>query len=537
MSISRRTFLTSSGIAGAGLLAACTKNPSLTNFAGGAAAPAAGNTAAPPGGLVVDRPSLTHGIASGDIRSDGALIWARSDKPAKMIVETAATEDFRNARRFVSNELLTPDTGGTGRMRVVGLEPGQQVHYRVTLEDAESRATSEALTGTFTTAPKAAKNIRLHWSGDVVGQGFGINPDLDGMFCFRTMADRNPDVFIHSGDTCYADNPIEERPKLTADHPGASWRNVTFDGKTKVAETIDEYRAQYQYNLMDEHYKAFNAKVAQLMQWDDHEVCNNWYGGEILDDPKYTEKNVDVLARRAWQAFHEWQPIDSSLAVDGRVYRKVSYGPDLDIFMLDMRSYKDDNSLPVIGGDHQILGQKQRDWLIKELNASEATWKVVANDLPLGIVVPDKPTGMEAVSSGTPGKPEGRETELAEVLRGIKNVSNVVWLTADVHYTAAHHYHPERAQFQDFRPFWEFVSGPLHAGAFGPNKIDETFGPEVVYIHAPGKDRQNLSPLEDFQHFGEVDINAETKEMTVRLLTTRGNELWSKTLPAEGVQA
>ncbi|WP_425388824.1 alkaline phosphatase D family protein [Corynebacterium lactis] len=37
---------------------------------------------------------------------------------------------------------------------------------------------------------------------------------------------------------------------------------------------------------------------------------------------------------------------------------------------------------------------------------------------------------------------------------------NVVWLTADVHYTAAYHYSPERAQFTDFAPFWEFVSAP-----------------------------------------------------------------------------
>jgi len=40
-------------------------------------------------------------------------------------------------------------------------------------------------------------------------------------------------------------------------------------------------------------------------------------------------------------------------------------------------------------------------------------------------------------------------------------VQNVVFITADVHYTAAHHYSPERAAYTDFTPFWEFVSGPL----------------------------------------------------------------------------
>ena len=65
-------------------------------------------------------------------------------------------------------------------------------------------------------------------------------------------------------------------------------------------------------------------------------------------------------------------------------------------------------------------------------------------------------------------------------------VTNTVWLTADVHYAAAHYYNPDKAQFQDFEPFWEFVSGPLHAGTFGPNELDNTFGPEVRFIKAPG---------------------------------------------------
>ena len=60
-------------------------------------------------------------------------------------------------------------------------------------------------------------------------------------------------------------------------------------------------------------------------------------------------------------------------------------------------------------------------------------------------------------------------------------VKNVVWITADVHYCAAHHYDPARAAFTDFDPFWEFVAGPIAAGTFGPNQLDGTFGPEVGF--------------------------------------------------------
>ena len=62
-----------------------------------------------------------------------------------------------------------------------------------------------------------------------------------------------------------------------------------------------------------------------------------------------------------------------------------------------------------------------------------------------------------------------------------ERIRNVIWVTGDVHYAAAHHYDPQRARFKEFDPFWEFVAGPLHAGTFGPNELDGTFGPEVRF--------------------------------------------------------
>lgn len=95
--------------------------------------------------------------------------------------------------------------------------------------------------------------------------------------------------------------------------------------------------------------------------------------------------------------------------------------------------------------------------------------------------------GIEGVAQGDDGAPRGPELEIADLLSFIKHagVRNTVWLTADVHSTAAHYYDPNKATFQDFEPFWEFVSGPIHAGTFGPNALDKTFGPQLVYVKAP----------------------------------------------------
>lgn len=117
----------------------------------------------------------------------------------------------------------------------------------------------------------------------------------------------------------------------------------------------------------------------------------------------------------------------------------------------------------------------------------------------------------------------------AELLRFIqqKNIKNVVWLTADVHYAAAHYYDPNLAQFQDFKPFWEFVSGPLNAGTFRPNELDNTFGPVVKYQSVNVEDKVvNFPPTKGLQFFGTVKIDGGTEVMTVKLINIEGKVVY-----------
>ena len=157
--------------------------------------------------------------------------------------------------------------------------------------------------------------------------------------------------------------------------------------------------------------------------------------------------------------------------------------------------------------------------------------------MPIGLRIHDDwrtRSGSEGVANRD-GPPRGRELEIAGLLRFIKHnrIRNVVWLTADVHYTAAHRYEPDRAVFQDFEPFWEFVSGPIHAGTFGPAELDNTFGPRVVFqAHAPAG-QANLPPWEGLQYFGHVSIDGVSGTMTVTLKDIADTALWTVTLPPE----
>jgi alkaline phosphatase D len=203
-----------------------------------------------------------------------------------------------------------------------------------------------------------------------------------------------------------------------------------------------------------------------------------------------------------------------------------------------MRSYRGPNTANLQTQENDesaFMGRPQIAWLLDGLKRSRSTWKVIAADMPLSLQVPDgqDETGKarwEASANGDNGAPKGRELEIARLLREIKRagIHNVVWLTADVHYTAAHYFDPAKAQFSDFTPFWEFVSGPLNAGSFGPNGTDSTFGMQVVYQKAPQE--QNTSPVAGLQFFGQVDIDAKTKAMTVTLKDLAGASLYTKTL-------
>ena len=117
--------------------------------------------------------------------------------------------------------------------------------------------------------PAANNDVSFVWSGDTVGQGYGINPEVGGMTIYEAMRKLEPDFFVHSGDTIYADGPLAAEKKLP---DGKVWKNIVTEAKSKVAETLEEYRGVHRYNLLDDNLRRFNAEVPMLAQWDDHEV-------------------------------------------------------------------------------------------------------------------------------------------------------------------------------------------------------------------------------------------------------------------------
>src|SRR5712672_4614376 len=381
-----------------------------------------GSLAKPYLSRAADRPQLTNGLASGDVSTSSAIVWARADRPARMLVECSTVESFKTILCVTSSDAL-PDHDFTSKVLLEGLPPGQDIFYRVRFEDiGETGISGETQVGHFRTAPLEQGSISFVWSGDTAGQGWGIDASRGGMRTYGTMLENRPDFFIHSGDHIYADCPVLSELKLPN---GEVWRNIVTEEKSTVAHSLAQFRGNYRYNLLDDNLRAFHAQVPMLAQWDDHEVTNDWSPIGSADETGYAEDGTSRLVQRARRAFHEFMPIRATLAQAGRVYRKMGYGPLLDIFLIDMRSYRDSTwNRRDDRGDSFILGPAQLAWLKRELAASDATWKVIAADLPIGVISED------AIALGD-GPPERREHEIADLLSFMKRagIRNTVWLT------------------------------------------------------------------------------------------------------------
>jgi alkaline phosphatase D len=483
---------------------------------------------------IKEMPSAEWGIQTGDPTHDGAVVWSRTDRPARMLIEWSTREDMQ-AARSIRGQTAGPDTDYTAQTLLRGLPSGAQIYLRVRWESSASpNSLSEPVYGMVTTAPLHRRAATLLWGGDVCGQGWGIDESRGGMRIFRAMEAEHADLFVHSGDTIYADNPLTDTVRL---EDGTVWRNRVTDEKSRVCQTLADFRGAQRYNRLDANLRSFSQRVPVAAQWDDHEVMNNWHPGtDLTSDERYQERDIRLLSSRARQAFQEYFPMRRSPGDPQRIFRSFRYGPQLELFLLDERSYRGPNTTnrqPVEGPDTAFLGSAQMQWIKAALRRSTARWKVIASDMPLGLVVGDTGGRFEAWANGN-GPALGRELELARLLSHIRRsgIRNVVWITADVHYAAAHEYHPTRAQFTDFNPFWEFVAGPLHAGTFGPGVLDNTFGPRLDFISIPRGMRANRPPSEGLQFYGKIRAHTDDT-LTVSLHNIDGRRLYSRTLSPE----
>jgi alkaline phosphatase D len=437
---------------------------------------------------------LTHGAAVGEVTDHSAVVWARSDAPATLVVDYASEGSEGAGDRARARARNAPERDFTARVALDRLRPGTLYRFRARFEaagDADA-SVSEEVSGSFRTAPAAAADepVRFIVAGDLGGHGW-CREASEGYRAFDSMRALAPLFFVANGDMIYADTTCPaERPDggrnlpadfRSVDDPAVDWTNLD--------EVREVYLAHWRYNQADSHFQKFLLEVPIYSQWDDHEVINDFGAPWTSWTAAKSRKGYPTLVRAGREAFFDFHPLSPPAEEPERIYRSFRWGAEVELFLLDARSYRSENDRADSSENHKtLLGERQLEWLKKGLAESTATWKIVSTDVPLSI-----PTGTEAeklghdaFANGSGSSDEastGFERELRSLLSELdrRDVNNVVFVATDVHFAASLRYDVDVDGDGDRLVFHELISGPLSAGLVDPRPPDPTFGPRVVY--------------------------------------------------------
>jgi len=390
-------------------------------------------------------PAFPLGVASGDVLADRAICWTRTIGPGDVRVEIARDDAFTDT---ITTAVLSAsaDAGFALKFEATSLAPATHYFFRFTRLDSSEISP----TGAFLTAPPpdAQQSFRFVYSGDAAA----------GRLPFRLLdfaADENPDLWFFAGDTIYGDQTA---------------------GGLGPATDLEGYRAKYAQNRADPSLQRLSSAAAVWTQWDDHEVTNDYDGGDA--EPGITPQQI----ADAYQAFFENQPIrDQAVPGDARrIYRSFPYGTLAEFFILDCRQYRSRDAGRDGGGadpygiltnqpepdtiarlqdpSRTMLGAAQLAWLKAGLSASAARWKFVLSSVTFTSLLAEPYDRWD-----------GYDAERLDLLRFIdgSGIDGVVILSADIH---GNLFNPDVTYFlrnslrESFSPGFrvpELVAGPI----------------------------------------------------------------------------
>ena len=389
-----------------------------------------------------------HGVlvTVAEVTSDRATLWVRGDSSVTPVRLRYGPAD----EPAVPTEVELPLATGrdhTGRAVLRGLAAGTRYAYEITHD-------ATRITGSFVTAPAPESDVpaRLTWSGDLGANGYCRDVE-DGYHIFRAMARRQPDFFLFVGDTVYSDQPCGIRPHV----PGTDY----------IATTLAEFHGKHRYNRADPALQSFFRTTSVFVIWDDHEVRNNFAGPS------------EPLMPVGLQAMLDYWPIQGPPEEPRRLYRSVRWGRHLEAFILDTRQYRSDNA-EADGPAKTMLGTAQREWLLRGLAASDATWKLIVTSVPLGMFTGGRYSDSWSnanVFGFTRTSPTGFVYERDLILRSIRElgVRNVVFVAGDVHHAEIIRHEPSPGFVVH-----EVVAGPLAARQGYPRFLDRSLNSRTL---------------------------------------------------------
>ncbi|MFJ3668435.1 alkaline phosphatase D family protein [Streptomyces sp. NPDC090106] len=403
------------------------------------AAPLAG---ALPARAAADVPAFLHGVASGDPLPDGVLLWTRVTPAAEAtpgsglgpdtaVSWTVATD--KALRNVVSQGTIiaTAASDHTVKADIRGLAPATDHWFRFSAGGTDSPV------GRTRTAPAA--------DAAVTGLRFGVvscaNWEAGHFSSYRHLAARGDlDAWLHLGDYVYEYGTGEYGTRDTVVRPHAPAHEIL---------TLADYRLRHGTYKTDPDLQALHTAAPVVAIWDDHEFANDAWSGGAENHTEGTEGAWAARQAAAKQAYFEWMPVRPAIA--GTTYRRLRFGKLTDLSLLDLRSFRSQQSSTGSGAvddpDRTITGRAQLDWLKAGLKSSDTAWRLVGNSVmispfavgslsadllrPLAELLGLPKEGLALNPDQWDGYTDDRRELLAHLRANA--IRNTVFLTGDIH--------------------------------------------------------------------------------------------------------
>jgi alkaline phosphatase D len=219
--------------------------------------------------------------------------------------------------------------------------------------------------------------------------------------------------------------------------------------------------------------------------WDDHD-----YGPNNSDKSYHMKKETE----RVFKLFH---PGLSYIFDDGT----TSYfqWADCEFYLIDNRTWRTPNKRTDIA-DHDIIGERQMEWLLDALVNSYAPFKFVVIG---GQVLSDVKAHERHINIAP--------AERQALIDGIKRlkINGVIFMTGDVHHTEL-----SKLQLENGYPLYDLTVSPLTSGVAGRGAEDNTLQVEGTLV----KDR-NYALL-------EIEGKRRDRNLRISVRDSDNKELW-----------
>lgn len=312
-------------------------------------------------------------VWSGGVTTDHAEVRARPSADwTRARLAVATDEDLTDPRWIDAVDREGPVVG----FELTGLAPDTEYHYAVEIDGRLDRI-REGKLRTFPAGP-ASFTVAVGGCARV-----GSNAQV-----FETIREQNPLLYLILGDLHYGDNGRND---------------------------IERYRQVMDLTLSRPAQAALYRSTPVAYMWDDHD-----YGGNDVDSSY-------IGRRAAMAAYREYSP-DYGLAGDeSAIYQAFTIGR-VRFIVTDGRSARDLHNTGDDGFD-TMLGQEQKEWLLRELLAARdsAALIVWAN--------PDPWIAAAEPGSDTWGGYADERAEIADFIAD-NGIRNLVMVSGDAHMVA-----------------------------------------------------------------------------------------------------